>query len=84
MIDHMGMEMERVDFDYESEWVHVNLADGTVLKLKVEVAGVLRAVGRWDERGEPIYQLSTTVQIAFVSVPDELTKPKPQTGAITP
>lgn len=83
-MNHMGMEMTRVDFEHESDWSTLTLEDGTVLKVKVEVNGVIRATDKWDDNGEPIYQLNTPVRVAFVSVPENLMRPKPAAPAITP
>jgi hypothetical protein len=71
-----GMNVERVDFEHEADWTNVTLADGTILKIKPEVNGVIRVAGMWDDNGDPIYKLNTQVRVAFVSVPDDLAKPQ--------
>ena len=54
-------------------WTDIRLADGTQLRLKSVVVGVVRLLGHYDGDGNPLYQLKAN-QIMTVSAPDHLRK----------
>ncbi|BBD73929.1 hypothetical protein HS1genome_2318 [Sulfodiicoccus acidiphilus] len=70
-----------VEFETEGEipWVTIKLKDGSVLKMKVFVTGVIR-VGNDPNTGLPIYAIQTQPVIQNVKIPSELIK-KPGRGS---
>lgn len=54
-------------------WTEVKLSDGTVIRAKPVVVGVLRIEGHFDQEGNPMYQLKAS-QIMTVNAPDHLRK----------
>src|SRR2546430_16905337 len=50
------VEAEQVDFEAKAEpWSSYELTDGTILKVRVILTGVLRIEGEYDQSGNPIY-----------------------------
>ncbi|MCL4343425.1 MAG: hypothetical protein JRN26_05545 [Nitrososphaerota archaeon] len=66
---------ELVDFADEGadHWVTLKLKDGTVLKVKMEIAGVMR-MGNDPNTGIPIYAVQTTNVVRLAQVPQGLVK----------
>src|SRR5439155_24605104 len=82
-ISHREVEAVNIDFDAKTEpWITVDLSDGTVLKIRTLVAGVMRMEGEPDPVGNPLYNVSTQIVIRVVNAPKEL-RVTP-TGATTP
>jgi hypothetical protein len=72
-ISHREVEAANIDFEAKSEpWVTYDLSDGTVLKIRTLVTGVMRLEGEHDPAGNPLYNVSTQVVIRVVSSPKEL------------
>jgi hypothetical protein len=65
-------ELADVQSSQES-WSQYLLGDGTTLKLKVIVTEVWRAVGEYDNDGNPLY-IAKSNNILVVNAPDELRK----------
>ena len=66
-------EGEAVDFDVVKEdWNEYRLADGTVLKVKLILTGVLRLKNQYDPIGNPVYAISSLNAVRVLSVPQEL------------
>src|SRR5438128_12068857 len=58
------VEAEQIDFEAKAEpWSTYELADGTTLKLRVILTGVLRIGGDYDQSGKPIYVVSSQTVI---------------------
>ena len=54
------VEAEQVDFESKVEpWSSYELTDGTVLKVRVILTGLLRIEGEYDQSGNPIYVVSS-------------------------
>jgi hypothetical protein len=54
------VEAEQIDFESKAEpWSTYELADGTTLKVRVILTGVLRIEGEYDPSGNPIYVVSS-------------------------
>ena len=72
---------KEVDFDVIGEdWNTYQLKDGTVLKVKMVLAGVIRLYNKFDPLGNPIYLIKSTNVVRVMDVPGELKrKPKPST-----
>jgi len=54
-------------------WTDVKLADGSTLRIKTVLLGVLRIEGHYDADGNPMYQVKAN-QIMTVDAPDQLKK----------
>jgi len=77
-------EVEVVEFEAEEfPWVTIKLKDGSVLRFKVVVTGVLRA-GNDPNTGVPIYMVQTQGIVQMVRVPRELIKRPGQLGVPGP
>jgi uncharacterized OB-fold protein len=55
-------------------WSEVRLEDGSVLRVKPNVIGVVRVDGQYDQEGNPLYALKTSQAMAVVSAPEHLRK----------
>jgi len=67
-------EVEVVEFEAEEfPWITIKLKDGTVLRFKVVVTGVMR-LGNDPNTGIPIYTIQTQGVIQMVKIPRELIK----------
>jgi len=72
-ISHREVEAVNTDFEAKSEpWVTYDLSDGTSLKIRTLVTGILRLEGEHDVGGNPVYTVSTQVVIRVVSAPKDL------------
>ena len=54
-------------------WTEIHLADGSQIRLKSVVIAVVRMVDKYDNEGNPIYQLKAS-QIMSVTSPEHLRK----------
>ncbi len=82
-VSHREVEAVNTDFEAKSEpWVTYDLSDGTVLKIRTLVTGIMRLEGEHDAGGNPVYTVSTQVVIRVVSAPKELRGPP--TSPMTP
>jgi len=72
-------EGEDVDFDVvEEDWNVYRLKDGSTLKVKLVLAGVMRVKNQYDAAGNPVYMINSTNVVRVVDVPLELRrKPTP-------
>lgn len=52
----------------------VKLADGTILRVQIHVAEVLKVDDKWDSEGNPMYNLRSGTLISVYSCPPELKK----------
>jgi hypothetical protein len=66
-------EPEPIEFETEGEnpWITIKLKDGAILKLKVEVTGVIK-VGHDPNTGIPIYAVQTQNVLRIDKIPKEL------------
>ncbi|MHB1506764.1 MAG: hypothetical protein ACYCUZ_01730 [Cuniculiplasma sp.] len=66
---------EVVNFEVEDEprWVRVKLEDGSVIQVKMEIVGILKA-GNQPDTGLPVYILQAQNIIRLNQVPKELIK----------
>jgi len=72
-ISHREVEALNLDFEAKSEpWINYDLSDGTILKIRTLVTGVMRLEGEHDPAGNPLYNVSTQVVIRVVSSPKDL------------
>src|SRR5256712_13575739 len=82
-IAHREVEALNLDVEAKSEpWITYALSDGTILKIRTLVTGVMRLGGEHDPAGNPLYNVSTQIVIRVVNAPKEL-RGTP-TGASTP
>jgi len=52
------VEAEQIDFEAKTEpWSTYELTDGTTLKVRVILTGVLRIEGEYDQSGNPLRRL---------------------------
>jgi hypothetical protein len=70
---------EEIDFDVIGEdWNTYQLKDGTILKVKLVLAGVVRLNNKYDPLGNPVYMIKSTNVVRVMDVPGELKrKPTP-------
>ena len=72
-LSHREVEAAEVDFEAVSEpWSSYHLSDGTTLKLRTIVNGVIRLEGEHDTMGNPLYSVSHNTVIRVVGVPKQL------------
>ncbi len=72
-ITYQGEPVEGEEIDFEplrEQWNEYRLSDGTLLRMKLVIAKVLRLDKR-NEAGEPIYVINSQ-NVVSVSVPPEL------------
>jgi len=70
---------EGVDVDFETvreEWNEYKLKDGTTLKVKLILAGVMRSEKQYLPNGDPVYFVTSQNVVRAINVPKEL-KRKP-------
>ena len=80
-----GLEdAEIVDFELKSGevWSTYKLGDGSVIKVKTILTGVVRFDSKRDQFGRPVYMLQTNNVVSLVSCPDKLIK-RPQKPGVT-
>jgi hypothetical protein len=56
-------------------WSEIRLQDGVVLRIKPTVLSAVRLEGMYDQEGNPLYALRSSILTATVSAPDILRKP---------
>lgn len=54
--------------------IQIELADGTVLRLKIDVIEVVRFEGEWDAEGHPRYSVKSGTAMAVMDSPENLRK----------
>lgn len=54
----------------------LRLEDGSVLRVKPLIMGVVRVDNQWDQEGNPMYAIKGGQIATIVSVPEHLRKPK--------
>lgn len=52
----------------------ITLADGTVIRLKVDVVEVTRFEGEYDGEGNPLYNVRNGILLNILEAPDHLKK----------
>jgi len=77
------VEAEQIDFEAKAEpWSTYELSDGTTLKVRVILTGVLRIEGEYDQSGNPIYVVSSQTVIQ-ANAPKKM-RGTPTVGAMPP
>ncbi len=77
------VEGEQIDFESKAEpWSAYELADGTTLKVRVILTGVLRIEGEYDQSGNPIYVVSSQT-VVQANAPKKI-RGTPTSGAMPP
>jgi hypothetical protein len=75
-----GTEM---DFEEQEErWNVYKLKDGTTLKVKLVLQGVLR-LKKWNPDGSPVYLIKSQNVVRVVDIPEKL-KAKPEVSSFKP
>lgn len=66
---------EVVDFSLEEEpkWITVNLSDGSIIQIKMEIVSIMRG-GNDPTNGLPLYMVQATNIIRVKKVPKDLIK----------
>jgi hypothetical protein len=70
MVDGIEVDVE----ESLEKWSEIKLTDGTVLRVKMTVAGAIRAENEYDQLGQPVYSLNMSPNIVIMSIPDNLKK----------
>ena len=66
-------EGEPVDFEVlREEWNEYHPADGSTLKVKLVLTGVIRLKEKFDPAGNPVYAISNQNAVRVVNVPSSL------------
>jgi len=77
------VEAEQIDFESKAEpWSSYELSDGTTLKVRVILTGVLRIEGEYDQSGNPIYVVSSQ-NVVQANAPKKI-RGTPTVGAMPP
>ena len=67
------VEAEVVDIvDLTDPPIRVVLADGSTLRLRVDVIEVTRFDGEWDREGHPVYNVRSATTMAVLESPEHL------------
>jgi hypothetical protein len=81
--DGREIEAEDIDFDtIKEDWNEYKLEDGSTLKIKLIVTGIIRTSNHDPMTGDPVYQVKST-NVVRVVVPEELKRlpsPKESSG----
>ena len=75
-MNFQGREVDATDVEFQTrkeDWNEYQLMDGTVIKMKLVVSQIFRIDGKYDNEGNPAYQIKST-SVAAVSSPDALKK----------
>lgn len=67
MVDAVEVPVEEAT----ERWTDIRLADGSQIRMKTVVVGVVRIVGKYDNEGNPMYSLKAN-QIMSVNAPEHL------------
>ena len=66
-------EGEPVDFEVvKEEWNEYKLTDGSTLKIKLVLTGVMRLSSQYDPVGNPVYVISSQNAVWVIDVPPSL------------
>jgi hypothetical protein len=77
------VEAEQIDFESKAEpWSTYELSDGTALKIRVILTGVMRIEGEYDQSGNPIYVVSSQT-VVQANAPKKI-RGSPTGGATPP
>ena len=67
------MNAEVVDINRVTESpTRLELADGTTLRVKIDVLEAARFLDDWDQNGKPMYQIRSATLVAVLDAPDNL------------
>ncbi len=58
----------------QENWSEYTLEDGTIMRIKTVVLFVIRAIGQYDQEGNPLYFTRAQPVIGSVHVPEKLKK----------
>ncbi len=75
-IPYLGRQAEADEVDFQTrreEWNEYQLMDGSILKMKAVVTGIVRVRDEFDMEGNPAYMIRSQ-NITIVNSPDELKK----------
>jgi hypothetical protein len=59
-------------------WSELTLEDGSILRVKPIIGGVVRVPGRFDTDGNPVYVLRGAITMAVVETADRLKNQNPR------
>ena len=68
-------EVVSIEGSYE-RYSDIELADGSVIRIKANPTRVIRVQGHWDNDGNPLYVVSHQAILLVKSAPDSLKKPR--------
>ena len=75
MVDPSGTPVEATVIDIvesTERFSEIRLVDGTVLKTKLIAVEVVRFNDRWDQEGNPVYQVKSQNLVTTSKVPEQL------------
>ena len=62
----------------EERPILIHLADGSVLRLKVDIIEVCRYAGEWDKEGHPMYNVKSGTILAVLDSSEQLRNSDPE------
>jgi len=68
-----SVEAEVIDIEeIRDKPIMVRLADGSILRLRMDIAEVVRFKDEWDKEGHPVYNVKTANIVIVSESPDNL------------
>jgi hypothetical protein len=75
--DNRPVEGFDVPIDSSTErWSELKLEDGSILRVKPIIAGIVRVPDQYDPEGNPLYVLRGSIMMSVIEVPEKFKKPK--------
>lgn len=74
-----GRQAQAIEVPVETaneKWSEYTLADGTIVRAKINLINIVRVENEYDPQGIPLYQVNAQPALAFVHVPDDLMRKK--------
>ena len=78
-VTYQGRKVKGTEVQFDTvreEWNIYELNDGSTLKIKTVLSGVLRIDGEYNSDGDPVYVTKTANHVVSSVVPDHLRKEK--------
>ena len=75
-INFRGQEIDATEVQFQThkeEWNEYQLMDGSIIKMKTVVGEVFRIEDKYDNEGNPVYQVKSS-NVLIVKSPDALKK----------
>ena len=76
-IEYNGKKVQGAEVRFDTvreEWNVYELKDGSTLKAKLVVTGIVRLAGEFTPDGDPVYVIKSTNLVTSVDIPEHLRK----------